>query len=124
MPNSIDKAFKIEKNSIFKENRVSSIVKIIYYIITKCLIIKKKILFDWFCNYIVYSNYIVTMSLKLGIFLWDELFFLYLFIFHIKVVIRDGIGSDLDRIFQNPYPILNKKLYIHIHIHILWIKKI
>ena len=21
---------------------------------------------------------------------------------------RDGIGSDLDRIFQNPYPILNK----------------
>ena len=22
--------------------------------------------------------------------------------------IRDGIGSDLDRIFQNPYPILNK----------------
>ena len=25
-----------------------------------------------------------------------------------SVAIRDGIGSDLDRIFQNPYPILNK----------------
>ena len=26
----------------------------------------------------------------------------------VVVFIRDGIGSDLDRIFQNPYPILNK----------------
>ena len=25
-----------------------------------------------------------------------------------KMRIRDGIRSDLDRIFQNPYPILNK----------------
>ena len=24
------------------------------------------------------------------------------------IIVRDGIGSDLDRIFQNPYPILNK----------------
>ena len=41
------------------------------------------------------------------------------------VVSRDGIRSDLDRIFQNPYPILNKInisisisiYYGFIHIH-------